>query len=529
MAYIFVDTGQCGNQLGCSILDSLYKHLESNPLELSAFFRHGHNKEDRKWYARAVCIDTEPKVVNSFIDNHRFKKKNWLFDVKGIVYRHGGAGNNWAMGYQMLSGDFLDTSLDCIRNELERCNRPPTLVVTQSVAGGTGSGCGTRLTEAITDEFPDVTRLNTVVTPYHFGEVVVQHYNSILSLSKISEVSDAILIFENQIAHQLCREMIDIERPTLHDINDVITANIVPILLPKYRFPIEHIDTSVSSTSTVSSSSFINREGTTRSVPITISDDIVNLCCHPGYKFLNIRNVPQTSKRSIEFTFDSWKAMLNNLRAMTASGSSSERGISAYVNHFRQNQRQLFNDDNSLLPQSSISKTKNMESDVLMRNEKDTSEIYNLDNGKTRDKITTVDDHGNRKKAINRHSLTSNDHFDTVKCLKSILIFRGNDAKEGLTAVKDPTVPFHDTVLNINEEDCYYSSHTVNGYQRSTGVLSNSQAVLPVLNRAVDKGVALYRVGAFLHQYQAWGTEDGDFVDAFRTLGQVIQNYQSLS
>lgn len=35
--------------------------------------------------------------------------------------------------------------------------------------------------------------------PYHFGEVVVQHYNSVLCLSKIAMASDAVLLFENEV------------------------------------------------------------------------------------------------------------------------------------------------------------------------------------------------------------------------------------------------------------------------------------------------------------------------------------------
>jgi hypothetical protein len=35
--------------------------------------------------------------------------------------------------------------------------------------------------------------------PYHFGEVVVQHYNSVLCLSKVAQASQSILLFENEV------------------------------------------------------------------------------------------------------------------------------------------------------------------------------------------------------------------------------------------------------------------------------------------------------------------------------------------
>ena len=50
-------------------------------------------------------------------------------------YRHGGAGNNWALGYQMASGEFLQKSIDLITREIEHCDYAKTLVIMHSVAG----------------------------------------------------------------------------------------------------------------------------------------------------------------------------------------------------------------------------------------------------------------------------------------------------------------------------------------------------------------------------------------------------------
>jgi hypothetical protein len=41
--------------------------------------------------------------------------------------------------------------------------------------------------------------LNVAVMPYHFGEVVVQHYNSVLCLAKVAAASDSIMLFENEV------------------------------------------------------------------------------------------------------------------------------------------------------------------------------------------------------------------------------------------------------------------------------------------------------------------------------------------
>lgn len=484
MSYIFVNTGQCGNQLGCSIMDSLYQQLHSDPFEVDAYFRTSQSKGNPKIVARAVCIDTEPKVINDCIQRVK-DKKTWIFENKNIVYGHGGAGNNWALGYETCRGEFLDASIDSIRRELEICNRPPSLLITHSVAGGTGSGCGTHITESAADEFPDVTRINIAVTPYHFGEVVVQHFNTILSLSKLSAASDGILTFENEVAKQLCIEMKRIGRPSMHDINEIIAANILPALLPKYPFIHDH-DGNCGSSSRKSSSRRFS----------TISDDIGELCSHPGYRFLSVKNIPQTSERSVAFTYDSWSSLVETLMRMDQRGTSSDRGAGS----------------------------KPLISTTLKRP---------MD--------PAAPSNGTMRETLGNHSLVPAIGF---RSLKSVLTVRGPDATSGLnamhsaaTAASSAYLPQRRSSTAIAPEpsvfddtrcDIHYSAKSVNGYHRSAVLLSNSQAILPIIQRAALKGADMYRAKAYVHQYKSCGLEDDDFVRAFRTVGQVIENYRGL-
>jgi tubulin delta len=225
---IGIHAGQCGNQLGHCLLDCLYAHLshgnneshenslnQSLDEDMNFYFRQ--NEKSNQWIARTVCMDTEPKVIHECVTSAKRSNK-WKYCERNTHYLHGGAGNNWAMGYQLCSGEFRDAGIDSIRRELEDVDIPSTLVVIHSVGGGTGSGLGTRMTEAISDEvrsqlpsspltsilipspqFPDSSLLNISVMPYHFGEVVVQHYNSVLCLSKVAQASQSILLFENEV------------------------------------------------------------------------------------------------------------------------------------------------------------------------------------------------------------------------------------------------------------------------------------------------------------------------------------------
>ena len=57
-----------------------------------------------------------------------------------------------------------------------------------SLAGGTGSGLGTYITEMLRDNYNKQFIINQVVSPYQSGEVIVQNYNSLLTLAHLHEV-----------------------------------------------------------------------------------------------------------------------------------------------------------------------------------------------------------------------------------------------------------------------------------------------------------------------------------------------------
>lgn len=54
---------------------------------------------------------------------------------------------------------------------MERCSRLSGLLAVMSVAGGTGSGLGTYLTQRLRDDYPSTFILNHLTWPYSSGEV----------------------------------------------------------------------------------------------------------------------------------------------------------------------------------------------------------------------------------------------------------------------------------------------------------------------------------------------------------------------
>lgn len=87
----------------------------------------------------------------------------------------------------------------------------------QSLGGGTGSGFGTRLSQCLAAEYPGAV-MCSLVSPYHFGEVIVQHYNSLMTLAYASQEASC-AVFDNEIAKQLCMKMMHVKNPTMAHIN----------------------------------------------------------------------------------------------------------------------------------------------------------------------------------------------------------------------------------------------------------------------------------------------------------------------
>ena len=91
---------------------------------------------------------------------------------------------------------------------------------------------GTYLSEALRQQYPAAFILNVVVWPYDFGEVCVQHYNSVLTLSHLCKASDGVLVLENEVATNVCRRLLHVPSPSYRDLNGVIVRHLCMLLLP---------------------------------------------------------------------------------------------------------------------------------------------------------------------------------------------------------------------------------------------------------------------------------------------------------
>ena len=186
MSTVFIHIGQCGNQLSLPMWQNfnLHKDDKSTNQVFSAL----------DGFHRCVHIDSEQKVVKSLPKTFKIRDKN-------IIIGKRGRGNNFALGYNGLhsSGDdqLLESGLDSIRKEVERCDVYTGSIVVHSLSGGTGSGLGSHLIENIRDEYPSKNILSCCVSPCASGESPLQSLNALLTIHWLQNYCDSIAFLQN--------------------------------------------------------------------------------------------------------------------------------------------------------------------------------------------------------------------------------------------------------------------------------------------------------------------------------------------
>src|SRR5258707_15349965 len=79
---------------------------------------------------------------------------------------------------------------------------PEGFMLMPSIAGGTGSGLGSLLLERLNDKFPKkLVQTYSVFPNAQEGNVVVQPYNALLTLKRLANHADSVVVLDNG-AHQ---------------------------------------------------------------------------------------------------------------------------------------------------------------------------------------------------------------------------------------------------------------------------------------------------------------------------------------
>ncbi|EGD81133.1 hypothetical protein PTSG_11171 [Salpingoeca rosetta] len=310
MSVVTVQLGQAGNQAGHAMLQCMWDHHASQASKSDSV--HRFFRESKRCggchVARAICVDTESKVISHINEMQHQAPKSWTYDQARTLFTKRGAGNNWANGYYNYGRAHVPDIVNMIRLEMEACDLVEGFSILQSVAGGTGSGLGAAVLDALQDEFPHVPSWAKIIWPHETGETVVQSYNCVLSMAHAYQACDGILLFENDHLQDICHRMLRLKRVTVQDLNKVIAQQLVAALSCTREASLDDF----SQMSPVNSS---------------FGQVLREACPHPDYKLLRLRLVPQMPPTYQAFTRYEWAPLLKTASAMLNAGAHLEEGF----------------------------------------------------------------------------------------------------------------------------------------------------------------------------------------------------------
>jgi tubulin gamma len=232
---ITIQLGQCGNQIGMEFWKQLctehgispegvLEDLESPALDRKDVFFY--QADDEHYIPRAVLLDLEPRVIHSILSSGYRK----LYNHENIYLSEdgGGAGNNWASGYcQAEKVKVREEIFDILDREADNSDSLEGFVLCHSIAGGTGSGMGSFLLERLNDRYPKKLIQTYSVFPNltdEMSDVVVQPYNSVLTLKRLTEHADSVVVLDNTALNRIAAERLKIQKPTFSQINQLVST-----------------------------------------------------------------------------------------------------------------------------------------------------------------------------------------------------------------------------------------------------------------------------------------------------------------
>uniref|UniRef100_A0A673GA34 Tubulin gamma chain n=1 Tax=Sinocyclocheilus rhinocerous TaxID=307959 RepID=A0A673GA34_9TELE len=228
---ITLQLGQCGNQIGFEFWKQLCAEHGISPEGIvEEFATEGTDRKDVFFYQaddehyipRAVLLDLEPRVIHTILNSpyaNLYNPENIYLSEHG-----GGAGNNWASGFSQ--GEKIHEDIfDIIDREADGSDSLEGFVLCHSIAGGTGSGLGSYLLERLNDRYPKKLVQTYSVFPNQdeMSDVVVQPYNSLLTLKRLTQNADCVVVLDNTALNRIATDRLHIQKPSFSQINQLVS------------------------------------------------------------------------------------------------------------------------------------------------------------------------------------------------------------------------------------------------------------------------------------------------------------------
>ncbi|KAI7101287.1 Tubulin gamma, partial [Hortaea werneckii] len=229
---ITVQAGQCGNSVGSQFWQQLCQEhgIDANG-NLQPYATEGgdrkdvffYQSDDTRYIPRAILLDLEPRVIHGIQTGGHGK----IYNPENIyVHKEGtGAGNNWAAGYA-TAGVVEEELMEMLDREADGSDSLEGFMLLHSIAGGTGSGLGSFLLERMNDRFPKKLIQTYSVFPdtTNAGDVVVQPYNSLLALRRLTQNADSVVVLDNGALARIAADTLHVQEPSFQQTNQLVST-----------------------------------------------------------------------------------------------------------------------------------------------------------------------------------------------------------------------------------------------------------------------------------------------------------------
>lgn len=217
--------GNCGTSMGLGF----WEGLNSEPI--SEYYNiYYHESSSSHYTPRCIFANTDTIAHNHLLQSlisNTFNPENIFFNECYI--------KSFPKGHYTIGPEIIDSILNIIRKETEKCSSLQGFQIMHSLAGGCGSGLGTLILRKLKEDFPEkMCQSFTITASKKFSDCVIEPYNEILGLFQLLQSADCVYLQENEALFSICNDYLKINNTTYDDLNTVINKAIIDCTIP-YR------------------------------------------------------------------------------------------------------------------------------------------------------------------------------------------------------------------------------------------------------------------------------------------------------
>jgi tubulin alpha len=246
---LWLHVGQAGCQIGITFWQAMMQewgvdaegNFDNKPnVDPNIFF---YQDEDGFYIPRAVFIDLDQSDIDKVKVNRNLKQ----LEAKQFVYGKEDGSLNYSKGNYTQGKSISDKIIESIRSEYLKCESLDCFLIFHSFTGGTGSGMTALILKEIDLNFPKTRKIVISLYPsVSSAQRNTDIYNFALSSRSVIDQSDLNICYDNESLSRFWHEKLNIDDPSLDDLNVVLVQSLISILSSFY---ITSYDVSASSSS----------------------------------------------------------------------------------------------------------------------------------------------------------------------------------------------------------------------------------------------------------------------------------------